>query len=291
MLSIFFSYLDIFQITKEGAKNTIVIYERNHWNENTIPSTLNDPNPDIGSPRLAWLMSYPNSGTSYTMHLVARTSNKTVATNYGAECDFNDIGENTPLYPNSPNGPYLLQPSKQLPDHYIMTKTHCGGRCSDCGPGKYLETKESFLDECTGGSHVSSTDPRHQQVQYDPKLVQRAIHLIRNPFNNIVSNFHLAHGRNTDQNRTRWVEAYPNNVNGFRQWCTDIDAKYAREEELSRLIPTTVIDLFADVPCHKAFYVFAQVSFMFVACISMMSSLNDLLIFSMKVAQPCNQSD
>ena len=261
MLFIFFSYRDNFQITKEGAQNTVLIYERNHWDENSPPSTLHDLNPDIGSPRVAWLMSYPNSGTSYTMKLVTRASNKTVATNYGRECDFNDIGENTPLYPHSPNGPYLLQPSKKLPEHYIMTKTHCGGKCNECGPGKYLETKESFLDECASGSHLSSTDPTKQLVQYDPKLVQRAIHLIRNPFNNIVSNFHLEQHEKIKKNRTSWLLDYPNNVNGFRKWCTDVDAQYAEEEEMSRLIPTSVIALFADVPCHKAFYAFAQVSY------------------------------
>lgn len=59
------------------------------------------------SPHIAWLMSFPNSGTSYTLRLV-QTS-----------------------------GPYLRQQTaNELPKTYILTKTHCGGRCVHCIPGE-----------------------------------------------------------------------------------------------------------------------------------------------------------
>lgn len=37
-------------------------------------------------PDIAWLMSFPNSGRSYTMRLVQAVSNTTAATNYAEEC-------------------------------------------------------------------------------------------------------------------------------------------------------------------------------------------------------------
>ncbi len=259
------------------------------------PSLLPTPHHDPSRPRIAWLMSFPNSGTSYTMRLVGQMSNRTVATNYGPECthanvstkqsiparnpsslDHNNNNNNTtrgqiqPLYPGpkskggSPNGPYLLHPEQGIPppSSYIMTKTHCGGRCNDCSPGSYIETRESFLDMCTKSSRPKD-EGGYAYVNYDPQLVSRAIHLIRNPFDNIVSNFHLdrhAHEKKKNSiSSQKWLDKYTDDVKGFRAWCENLDTKYNREEKNSRLIPFHVLELFESVPCHKAFYLFAQV--------------------------------
>lgn len=69
-----------------------------------------------------------------------------------------------------------------------------------------METKESFLKKCSSenrivGSHI-----------YDPALLQKAIHLVRNPVDNAVSNFHLAAAR-------QGFKEYENNMKGFRKWC------------------------------------------------------------------------
>lgn len=81
-------------------------------------------------PKIVWLMSYPNSGTSYTMTMVARASNRAIATNYGREVTVPPI-PNTPLYPGyewSYQGPYYNpDPRRPLPKEYILVKTHCGG--------------------------------------------------------------------------------------------------------------------------------------------------------------------
>lgn len=233
---------------------------REGFGQHTITRpTMVDPNPENRkSPKICWLLSYPNSGTSFTMHLVGHASNRTVATNYGLECGFDEEGELVPLYNDSPDGPYLIHPGKDLPDKYILTKTHCGGRCNDCGPSAYLETRESFLMMCSNGARVTSSNLTKVNVNYNPELVQRAIHLVRNPFNNIVSNFHLERHEKSKKNRHEWLAKYPNDANGFRRWCKVIDSKYANEEEASRLIPTTITEIFKHIPCHKAFYAFAQ---------------------------------
>ena len=214
---------------------------------------------DLVSPKIAWLMSYPNSGTSYTMKLVGQASDRSTASNYGLECGFGVNGDNVPLYDTSPNGPYITHPDRELPKHYIITKTHCGGRCVECGPSSYIETKESFMGMCAKGAHVSSTNMTKVHVKYDPKLAQRAIHLIRNPFNNIVSNFHLEQHKNFKKKRHTWLKEYSNDAIGFRKWCNNIDAKYENEEKSSRLIPKSIANMFEGIPCHKSFYAFAQV--------------------------------
>ena len=90
-------------------------------------------------PDIAWLMSFPNSGTSYTMRLVQAVSNTTAATNYAEECKQDRSGRVATLY-GSPSGPYLRQQvhdgGMSLPKKYILTKTHCGGRCVHCIPGE-----------------------------------------------------------------------------------------------------------------------------------------------------------
>lgn len=90
-------------------------------------------------PDIAWLMSFPNSGTSYTMRLVQAVSNTTAATNYAEECKQDSAGRVATLF-DSPSGPYLRQQvldgGMPLPKRYILTKTHCGGRCVHCIPGE-----------------------------------------------------------------------------------------------------------------------------------------------------------
>jgi len=88
---------------------------------------------------------------------------------------------------------------------------------------------------------------------YDPKIAQRAIHLIRNPFNNIVSNFH--HERNKKARKgTDWLQNYPNDVDGFRHWCRYLDAEYAVEEASERAFSPHTIELFQSIPCHKKLF-------------------------------------
>ena len=215
-------------------------------------------------PKVCWLLSYPNSGTSYTTRLVGQASNTTVATNYGQECDLNGNGENVPVNSSSPQGPYLRHPEIPLPKHFILTKTHCGGRCNECGPRGYLETKESFMADCAKGYSVSSLfNLTTSRVTYNPKIAQRAIHLIRNPFNNLVSNFHLERHNKAKKGRTDWLQNHPNDVDGFRHWCRYLDAKYAVQEASERAFSPYTIELFQSIPCHKAFYVYAQVSICF----------------------------
>ena len=97
-------------------------------------------------------------------------------------------------------------------------------------------------------------------VKYDAELVQRAIHLVRDPFNNIVSNFHLERHQQMKKQNKAWLDTFPNDAVGFRKWCHDIDLKFIDEEFTSRLLPRDVTDLFGSIPCHKSFFVISQVS-------------------------------
>lgn len=96
---------------------------------------------------------------------------------------------NIPVQESFDQGPFLKDLSQDIPESgYILTKTHCGGRCLKCGPDKYIETLRMFQRECT--KTVTSAFEDSVIGHYDPKIVHRAIHLIRDPFDNIVSRFH-----------------------------------------------------------------------------------------------------
>ena len=153
---------------------------------------------------MAWLMSFPNSGTSFTLRLAQWASNVTAATNYGDECDLDPKGRNVPLYADMSDGPALKYPYKySLPTRYALTKTHCGGRCTHCAPDKYVETQQTFHEQCLQGNRMEplkedrnpspqnirnkGKSERIMEVRYPEELVARAVHVIRDPFNNVVA--------------------------------------------------------------------------------------------------------
>lgn len=227
---------------------------------NGLPETL----PNTGKwPKVAWLMSFPNSGTSFTTKMVRHLSHMSTATNYGEE--FLDAqGNSIPIYENSTEGPFWVDPQEgasfdfERPTIFAFTKTHCGGRCEKCGPSQYVENPHSFLMQCLSGkiAHRSSDGEIVKEAipQYDLELVQRAVHLIRNPFDNVVSRFHLElHGFDSHK-----LEEFPNSREGFRKFCFYLNTAFEKEEESSRLMDPKVWQLMKDVPCRDDFFRFVQ---------------------------------
>jgi hypothetical protein len=145
-------------------------------------------------------MAFPNSGTTYTIELIAAASNMSMATNYGNEQETHSLHKhypnlNTSVLPVFTKGPFWTKPLQQHPTSVVLTKTHCGGYCHDCAPSGFTETPHSFLMHCA--SAKESTDSIVDGVKipaihyvYDYNEVDRAIHLIRDPFDNMVARFH-----------------------------------------------------------------------------------------------------
>eukprot|EP00980_Cylindrotheca_fusiformis_P025936 scaffold14920_cov63-Cylindrotheca_fusiformis.AAC.9 len=223
--------------------------------------TMLRPKDDESSgPNIAWLMSFPNSGTSYTMTLVARASNRSFATNYGSEVTPKDRNATAlSIYPHRAEGPFwpgmsgkMIVP-RPLPDGLVMTKTHCGSRCMECGPQEYIQTAAEFLQKCTTG-HAKLAPKQHAtQVQYPPDRVAKAIHLIRNPFTNIISRFHHKIKNRRHRNDTEWLSAHPSNSSGFSRWCKEMDQFSYRQDVLyfgEENVPSA--------PCHGEFHKYTQ---------------------------------
>lgn len=212
------------------------------------------------TPAIAWLMSFPNSGTSFTMTMVTRASNTSLATNYGDEVTAPDQPDTLSIYPRRPEGPFWpgmsgkIASPRELPDKYVITKTHCGSRCVNCGPDEYVESPLFFLRRCTMG-HARLTpakERRKYDVEYPPERVARAIHLIRNPLHNVIARYHLEHRHRGYKNDTEWLERHSNDAAGLHAWCKDLRELYANED----------IEYFGDeVPtatCHGEFFKWTQ---------------------------------
>lgn len=244
------------------------------------PITDNSSENDKARPKMVWLMSYPNSGTSYTMMMVGRASSRATASNYGREVADDGV-VNTPLYPGHWEGPYYKPDERRpLPEDYILVKTHCGGRCITCGPEKYVLDETEFLDECRRGSgffparhrqveegtsidyphhHDSDDETGYHTVHYDYDLVKKAIHLYRNPFHNIVSRFHLERKHWVDSKKEYEAARYPNNSTGFQRWCKDLNKFYGpAPNSKQKILPKNIVKLMQDVPCHGEMYKYIQ---------------------------------
>jgi len=183
-------------------------------------------------PKVALLLSFPNSGTSYTGKLVRRATLTITATNYGYN-NLDEKGNSIPLFDWSPGGPFITNPENARNRYpqgrsYILTKSHCGGTCFGCPPKKYLLTEEEFIDSCLESSY------KERFVKniaiYDQSIIARTVHLIRNPFDNVVSRFHLKRNQMIGRAEYDWLDSYPDNKTGFRGFCTYLNKKFESQE-------------------------------------------------------------
>mmetsp|Transcript_15856 Transcript_15856/g.33163 ORF Transcript_15856/g.33163 Transcript_15856/m.33163 type:complete len:407 (-) Transcript_15856:288-1508(-) len=225
------------------------------------PSLRKDDADD--SLKVAFLMSFPNSGTSYTSRLVRTVTGHNTASNYGLETPGED-GKSAPVFDFSPEGPFWSQPTDaritRPTKGYLLTKTHCGGRCDKCSTDKYIETHQTFLQRCLEGEYTTGDGSGGLQVlrgHYDKSMVRKAVHLIRDPFDNIVSRFHLAHNRLKKRGHNKSVEKYSKSREGFRAFCSDLAETYRSDEEESRFY-ADVLDDAKEVPCHADFFRYVQ---------------------------------
>lgn len=182
-------------------------------------------------PQIAWLLSFPNSGTTYTMHLIQQSTRTTTATNYGQEQTVTVNSTSIPVHPSSIDGPfyrYLDHFDDQnhhhhaVPSDYILTKTHCGGFCDSCHSiYEYIETTDSFEILCRSGKRY--VDGRPVPSTYAKHTAKRAVHLFRDPFDNIVARLHLRERRwsrqDADLNHAKRTQQFNSTRDGFRAYC------------------------------------------------------------------------
>jgi len=206
-------------------------------------------------PRIAWLMTFPNSGTTFTQSMIRSVSQRDTGTNYKKEGGLDDA---KPIYAESPNGPFWAtswnvtsEHTLETPTSYVLTKTHCGGRCGTCRLPQYVENPHSFLLRCR-----SSTKTDHH---YDASLVHKSVHLIRNPFDNIVSRFHHTRKQYVKNNETEKLNLFTYSKEGFRNYCSMVNDEFGEiDKEIKRFTGPNILDAMKSIPCYQDFFRYAQ---------------------------------
>jgi hypothetical protein len=76
--------------------------------------------------KLVWLMSFPNSGTSFTSRLVRDATKTHSASNYADETPSGEAGLRLPVFDDQPTGPFWIKPEASPeftePQEYVITK-------------------------------------------------------------------------------------------------------------------------------------------------------------------------
>jgi hypothetical protein len=196
-------------------------------------------------------------------------SNYAIASNYGAlgSSYLNQIS--IPLYPDaiSPNGPWLgLYPDnleRSIPQHLILTKTHCSGYCNGkfCDKVTTIQNVQSFGLGCCKGRGVIDTPAGIKTVitWYSRHLVKKAIHLFRHPLDNIVSRFYFEYNKYTQQlNDTQFGISFPRNATGFQLWCAHVNEEVRRIIKPIHLADPAVYEVMREMPCGDDFYRYIQ---------------------------------
>eukprot|EP00978_Attheya_sp_CCMP212_P041422 scaffold237497_cov58-Attheya_sp.AAC.2 len=192
-------------------------------------------------PGIVQLLSFPNSGTTYTLATVSQATQHCTSSQAKTELLVN---------PESPNGPYYhkkCDPRFDLPKKYVLNKSHC------LTMSKYREsyklTKERdnpllFQDAC----HIGSSSG--QDFNYDLSLIKKTVHLIRNPFDNVVSRFRYSWNKDHEHNLE---DAYEKTNEGFHEFCSLHNEIYSTEHQNAFVKPEHK-DLISKVPCAGEFF-------------------------------------
>lgn len=213
------------------------------------------------------------SGTSYTLHLTRQASNSTTATNYALEGEIRDE-PSVPVHVDETRGPFLeliRGINTAVPSKFILTKTHCGGFCSNCNARHYIETPRSFEIACRSGKRAFLDEVGKlttEFVTYDQSTVGKAIHVFRHPLDNVVARFHLKYyeykelrlnerdDKLSTMTNSEWLRRYPNNRTGFAAWCKGHDSQSGLGK--LRWVDGHLAALLRQIPCHQEFYKYVQ---------------------------------
>ena len=199
----------------------------------------------VQNPKIAWLISFPQSSDVELMYLVQAISSTTTASNYGNFL-INDHGtlirregDSVPAYVNK------FGPSKTsnlpLPEKYLLTSTHGYGTCLSCPPWKYMgfSAQRQHMHANTWATKLKNG--AFVPYKYDIGLVKKMVILYRDPLDVVVSRF-LQHAEPEEKNK-----------DGFIKYChnQDHDEFFGPKQNWFR--QANIYDLSTKVPCNAEF--------------------------------------
>lgn len=229
----------------EPGDVTPELLKRIHQRSN-LDDTVDGINPNI-----IWLLAFPQSGAAFIMHVIHQVTQTATATNYGHvimdkkgavhmnEHDsvrvYDDVVrrgmiEDEDKQKNTPRGgPSLFTGNLYPPPKkHLLTWVAGDGACQTCHPRSYMYNFVRFREYCWRGTIMK--DGAQQLITYNPNLVKGAVHLYRDPFDNIVLRFWAAREDAERDKKNTFLKRYSPDVDGFHKWCSDRDAEYLKLE-------------------------------------------------------------
>ena len=220
----------------------------------------------VSEPDVVWLMSYPNSGTSYTLGNVEAMTKTSVGTNYGVADELKDAIQ------RYQGGPWVKQNLALPPTGSgLLTKTHCGHGNLQKPLSKLLNDTTTmtlrFEPDCQRGNMkrvgLIRYGDQHDNPQNQSPNVTRAIHLVRNPFANVVARMnHFAKMKQARQRQQKFrntaVATSPQGYDtrqDFVWWCRNQDERWIlpegkNEDDVTKMYQSQ----FANLPCRSEWH-------------------------------------
>lgn len=232
-----------------------------------LPRSIDET--DASAPYVAWIMTFPCSGSDFIIDAIQKLTGRTTATNYGHIVEESNLVNRRNFYESEPvfidriNGPFIFSNYIPLPSKTaIPTLTYCGGFCSRCYPGRYVMKRDAFIRQCVSGTRFRPSDSNSgdngfgwtDEVHYDGALVKKAVHVVRDPFDVVQMRF--LYYSNVYAGQLDWSQKYDQNRNGFMAYCTELTVAQRTFEE--KWWKEDILEKSLGIPCYAEFYKLIQ---------------------------------
>jgi hypothetical protein len=210
------------------------------------------------APKVVWFMSYPESGTTYVLHLIHLVSGLSTATNYGTVMMddngkiYKPTSDSIPVYIDRV-GPHYNSAVLPKPETYVLTRTHSYGTCFDCAPWKYLgpTSKLRHLKINTYASRLVGGIPKTNKYKMDD--VEKMLVLYRDPMDLAMARFNHRLNKWKLIGDVQNVARYPNTAAGYKRYCRDQNDSEWHEQEKNWYEHGGFWEEAKNVPCRSEF--------------------------------------
>lgn len=167
-----------------------------------------------------------------------------------------------PVISKHSDTPFIADPSKKLP-HYVLTKTHCTGYCDNCHHRDCTHTRRTFGLGCR--TSVLKRECWDMKTYMTTHSIDKAVHIIRNPLDNIVARMHLGVlNRRIDKSLPESIlKTFNNTPAGLLAWCEHVDSLFHSETPIMNLdsppLSNETLSLLKHVPCHSEWFRYVMV--------------------------------
>jgi len=123
-----------------------------------------------------------------------------------------------------------------------------------------VETVEQFETDCLSGNKMVEGKEIDTKPAYSKSLPKKAVHIIRDPYSNIVARLHMQRKNWVKhKDREEYLKLFTSDTRGFRKWCRFVEYISYNKTYGHTIIDKKTQELFHEIPCPADFYRYVQV--------------------------------